>query len=458
MQRDLKRLGDPRGNRSGRGIKWLIALAVVAVGALATLMFLPISSPELSTPASQSSAPSPTAGEQDYIVLPLAIPERKPDQAMIVPLPQTEESYAWLEHTVRSGDTLSGIFSRLSVPARDLSEIVADRERKKALRHIRPGQQFRIRLDEEGRLAELRYREDKLNEMRVLREGDGFVTQSIVDAVEHRMAHASGTITGSLFGAAQKAGLPDRLTMELADIFGWDIDFALDLREGDAFTVVYEELYKDGELIGEGDILSAEFTNQGEGFRAVRFEEIPGNPGYYTPEGRSMRKAFLRTPVKFSRISSGFNLRRKHPILNRIRAHKGVDYAAPTGTPVRATADGKIVHRGTKGGYGRTLIVDHGNGYSTLYAHMSRYDGKARTGKRVKQGQIIGYVGMSGLATGPHLHYEFRLHGAHKNPLKVKFPQAESIAKASQEEFKRKAGTLLAQLELVRQANLIASN
>ncbi|MCB1878390.1 MAG: peptidoglycan DD-metalloendopeptidase family protein [Chromatiales bacterium] len=432
-------------------------LVVVAVGAITALLLLPMPGSEVGTPSSQSATPTIDGGDRDYIVLPLAIPPRKPDQAVAPPV-DPEETFAWLEHIVQPGDTLSGIFSRLSVPARDLLSLLGEQDRKKALSNIVPGQTFRIRLDEDGRLAELRYREDQLNEMCVTRKGDGFATKLVVDAVERRTAHASGVIAGSLFAAAQKAGMSDRLTMELADIFGWDIDFALDLREGDSFTVVYEELYKDGERIGEGDILSAEFSNRGDTFRAVRFDEPDGTATYYTPEGRSMRKAFLRTPVKFSRISSGFNLRRKHPILNRIRAHKGVDYAAPRGTPVLATADGKITFRKTKGGYGRTVIVDHSNGYSTLYAHLSRYASAAKAGQRVKQGQVIGYVGSSGLATGPHLHYEFRLNGAHKNPLTVKLPQAESVAKARRAEFDQKTHALLAQLELVRQANLIASN
>jgi murein DD-endopeptidase MepM/ murein hydrolase activator NlpD len=247
------------------------------------------------------------------------------------------------------------------------------------------------------------------------------------------------------------------MIMELAAIFGWDIDFALDIRRGDHFTVVYQEYYLEGKKVRDGDILAAEFTNQGKSYRAIRYVDADGNAGFYTPEGLSLRKAFLRTPVKFSRISSRFTLHRKHPILNRIRAHKGVDYAAPRGTPIRATGDGKVVFRGRKGGYGRTIVIQHGSKYSTLYGHMSRYNGKVKLGRRVRQGQVIGYVGSSGLATGPHLHYEFRIDGVHRNPLTVKLPVAEPIAKRYRDDFQKLATPLIAQLELLTRS-LVARN
>jgi murein DD-endopeptidase MepM/ murein hydrolase activator NlpD len=245
--------------------------------------------------------------------------------------------------------------------------------------------------------------------------------------------------------------------MELANIFGWDIDFALDIRKGDRFTVLYEEMYVDGEDIGNGTILAAEFVNQGKRYHAVRYTDAGGKTDYYSLDGKSMRKAFLRTPVEFSRISSGFSLGRKHPILNKIRAHKGVDYAAATGTPIKVTGDGKIIFRGKKGGYGNTIIVQHGSKYSTLYAHMSKYRSGLTTGSRVKQGQIIGYIGSSGLATGPHLHYEFRVNDVHRDPLRVKLPGAEPLASKYREDFNKKAEALLAQLDLVRDVQL-ASN
>jgi len=260
-----------------------------------------------------------------------------------------------------------------------------------------------------------------------------------------------------LFIAAQKAGLPDNLTMQLADIFGWDIDFALDIREGDQFTILYEEFYLDGEKIKNGRILAAEFVNSGKVFQAVRYAAPGKDADYYSLDGKSMRKAFLRTPVDYRRISSRFTLGRKHPILNTIRAHKGVDYAASTGTPIRVTGNGKIIFRGTKGGYGNTIIVQHANKYSTLYAHMSRYKGGLRKGSRVKQGQIIGYVGSTGLATGPHLHYEFRVNNVHRDPLRVKLPGAPPLDKKYLADFKSESAALIAQLDTIRSVQVASS-
>jgi murein DD-endopeptidase MepM/ murein hydrolase activator NlpD len=257
--------------------------------------------------------------------------------------------------------------------------------------------------------------------------------------------------------SAQDAGLSDNLTMEIANIFGWDIDFALDIRKGDAFTVLYEELYLDGEKIDDGNILAAEFVNNGRTYQAVRYTDAGGHTDYYSLDGKSMRKQFLRTPVSIARISSRFNLKRKHPILNKIRAHKGVDYAAARGTPIKATANGRIVHRGKKGGYGNTIIIQHGSKYSTLYAHLSKYRGGLKKGSRVKQGQEIGYVGSSGLATGPHLHYELRVNGVHRDPLRVKLPGAEPLDRKYLDDFMTQANTLLARLDLVRNVQ-VASN
>ena len=262
--------------------------------------------------------------------------------------------------------------------------------------------------------------------------------------------HASAVIDNSLFQAAQEAGLSDSLTMELAGIFAWDIDFALDIRKGDEFTVLYEEQYLDGENIGEDSIIAAEFINRGEKHHAIRYTDESGNTDYYALDGKSMRKTFLRTPVEFSRISSRFSLGRKHPILNKIRAHKGVDYAAARGTPIKTTGNGKIAFLGKKGGYGNTIVIQQGSHYSTLYAHMSKFRSGLKTGSHVKQGQTIGYVGSTGLATGPHLHYEFRIDGVHRNPLTVKLPGAQPLAKQYRDDFDRKAEALLAQLDTVR--------
>jgi len=289
-------------------------------------------------------------------------------------------------------------------------------------------------------------------------DDDQYAFERLRKDVETRVNHASGLIESSLFLDGQRAGLSDGLIMELANIFGWDIDFALELRAGDEFRVVFEEHYLDGEKLRDGPILAAEFTNRGETFRAIRYATPDGEVGYYDDEGRSKRRAFIRTPIKFARVSSRFNPRRWHPVLKKWRSHKGVDYAAPTGTPIRASGDGKVIYRGTKGGYGRTVILQHAGKYTTLYAHMSKYAKKARKGSRVKQGQIIGYVGKSGLASGPHLHYEFRVNGVHKDPLRVKLPKSLALPESEIGPFKQAAKPLLAQLDSIRSDTLLASN
>jgi murein DD-endopeptidase MepM/ murein hydrolase activator NlpD len=275
---------------------------------------------------------------------------------------------------------------------------------------------------------------------------DGYKTNLVTREVEKRQTHASGIIESSLFEAGIAAHLSDNLVMELAYVFGWDIDFALDLRQGDSFTVVYDEDYLEGNKIADGDILAAEFTNRGNTYRAVRYTDDKGSSHYFAPNGDSMRKTFNRTPVHFSRISSKFNPNRKHPILKTSRPHQGVDYAAATGTPILATGDGKVDYVGRKGGYGRTVILSHGGKYTTLYAHMSKFKKGVNRGSRVKQGDVIGYLGMSGLATGPHLHYEFRVNGVHRNPLTVALPKAEPLPKKYRDDFDQKSLPLLAQL------------
>jgi murein DD-endopeptidase MepM/ murein hydrolase activator NlpD len=238
-----------------------------------------------------------------------------------------------------------------------------------------------------------------------------------------------------LFESGMSAGLSDKIIMNLAGIFAWDIDFVLDIRQFDDYYLLYEEIYQEGEFVTTGEIIAAEFNNNGRSVQAIRFVDKDGQSDYYTPDGRSMRKAFIRAPVDFTRISSSFNPRRRHPVLNTIRAHRGVDYAAPKGTPVKAAGDGKVIFRGVKGGYGNAVILQHGGNITTLYAHMSSFDRKARIGKRVVQGQSIGYVGSTGLATAAHLHYEYRLNGVHRNPRTVELPQAEPISNEYRQEF-----------------------
>jgi murein DD-endopeptidase MepM/ murein hydrolase activator NlpD len=364
----------------------------------------------------------------------------------------------WHEVTVKSGDSLAGIFSRLGIPPKQLHDLLAQGGAASNLKKIYPGQTLRLITSDDKGLVKLSYQIDKLSTLDISYNGTDFDISTTHLTPERREISASGIIDSSLFIAGQKADLPDSLTMELASIFAWDVDFALDIRKGDQFTVLYEELFLDGESIGNGNILAAEFVNHGKRYQAIRYTDAGGKTDYYSMDGKSMRKTFLRSPVEFSRISSRFSLGRKHPILNRIRAHKGVDYAASSGTPIKATGNGKIVHRGKKGGYGNTIIIQHGSSYSTLYAHMSNYRKGLKTGSRVTQGQTIGYIGSSGLATGPHLHYEFLVNGTHRDPLTVKLPGAEALQKKYMADFNVKAEGLMAQIDLVRDVQLASNN
>ena len=369
------------------------------------------------------------------------------------PIAATVKQAVTTQAKVKNGDTLAAIFSRNKLSATELHNIMALGKVTRDLRYIKPGNIIHIRRDADGKLRELTLEKNRLESLRISREDSGFKAEQIKREPETRINYASSKIKSSLFEAGQKSGLPQAIIMELAGIFGWDVDFALDIRQGDEFRLVYEEQFLDGEKIRNGNILAAEFVNRGRSYRAVRYKNKNGRADYFTPSGKNMRKAFLRTPVDFRRISSRFG-KRHHPVLNRMRLHKGVDYVASRGTPIRATGDGKIVHRGRKGGYGKTVVIRHGSKYSTLYAHMSSYNRKARHGSRVKQGQVIGYVGATGRVTGAHLHYEFRVHGAHRNPLTVKLPSASSIHKKYKSDFLAQTRGLIAQLDGLQRVNV----
>ena len=363
----------------------------------------------------------------------------------------------WQEVTVKSGDNLSLIFPRVGLSARDVYNVAQLGKDIKPLLNLKPGQVLRFDIREQNDskvLQQLQLQLSPIEMFSVSSVDDTYQTKLNIRDVEQRQMHTSGTIESSLFGAGLEAGLSDKLIMELAYIFGWDIDFALDLRKGDSFTMIYSEDYLDGDKIADGAILAAEFTNHGKTFRAVRYTDENDRSQYYSPKGDSMRKAFSRTPVHFSRISSKFNPNRKHPVLKTNRPHRGVDYAASRGTPILATGDGKINFRGTKGGYGRTVVLTHGGKYTTLYAHMSNFKKGLRVGSRVKQGQTIGFIGSSGLATGPHLHYEFRVNGVHRNPLTVSLPKAEALPKKYSADFETKSQPLLAQLDSLKNTSL----
>ena len=311
--------------------------------------------------------------------------------------------------------------------------------------------------DSSGSLRALRF--DRSDAARViLKFATDKVTESVQDrALERRVEVAHGVINSSLFEAGDQAGMSDLMTLRLANAFGYDIDFAQDLRVGDSFSVIYDQVYRDGERLHGGDIIAATFTNQGKRFTAIRYTNAKGETLYYTEDGRPLRKAFLRTPVEFTRISSKFSVGRMHPILGKMRAHRGVDYAAPSGTPIRAAGAGKIIFRGTQSGYGNVVILQHQGKFTTLYGHMSRF-AAGKVGQSVSQGQVIGYVGMTGLATGPHLHYEFRLNGQHRDPLTVTLPKEEPLPASELARFNKGSGVLLARLKMVETVHLARQN
>jgi murein DD-endopeptidase MepM/ murein hydrolase activator NlpD len=362
------------------------------------------------------------------------------------PAAQAPPEPEWTSVQIGRGENLSLIFERLGLQAATLDQVMSSGEDASRLQRVYPGQNLLFHIVD-GRLEAIRFEPTLTELLEIVRAGDAYTSSFSRLELESRTRRAEARITTSLFVAGQEAGLSDNLIMQLAAIFGWDIDFALDIRDGDGFRVLYEEQFKDGAKVDEGPILAAEFSNQGRTLRAVRYAAPDGTLGYYSDDGTAMRKAFLRTPLKFTRISSNFNLRRRHPVLNRIRAHRGVDYAAPTGTPVKATGSGVVTFVGTKGGYGKTIMLRHGGVYGTLYAHLSKYAAGLKRGDRVGQGTTIGYVGTTGLATGPHLHYEFQVNGIHRNPLTVPLPRADGIPREQLYRFQAEAAPLFAELD-----------
>ncbi len=360
----------------------------------------------------------------------------------------------WHIITVDNGDSMARIFKRLGLSPRQLHEIMQLGEVTQSLQDLKPGQELLFDIDAEGEktmLQALQYDPDSLHQVTVQRTDNGYEAELAKAELTTKVRAASATIDSSLYLAGKKAGLNDNMIMQLITLYGWDIDFVQDIQRGDHFNVIFQETYRDGTLVQAGPILAAEFANKDRTLRAVRYARPDGGADYYAEDGRSMRKAFIRNPLDVFRISSHFNLKRKHPVLNRIRAHKGTDYAAPTGTPVKASGNGKIVHIGRKGGYGNAIVLEHGGRYSTLYGHLSRFAKGLKSGSRVRQGQVIGYVGATGLATGPHLHYEFRINGVHKNPLTVDLPKAESIPDKLLADFKQNTRPLLAGLQELEQ-------
>ncbi|WP_266168571.1 OapA family protein [Dyella subtropica] len=370
--------------------------------------------------------PVPTA----HAMLPLALPKALPETAVRAP---TVED--WHIVQVQPGQTLSDIFQSQGLSLTDLQRVMDEAGDAKALHNIRPGQEFDFLLGTDGSLRGIRFDKDEASRAIVRFDGDKPTVTAQTREVERREHVSHGIIDSSLFAAGSKAGMSNAMVLKLAELFKYDIDFVQDLREGDSFTVIYDDVYRDGAYLHEGEIVAAEFVNQGERYTAYRFKKDDGSYGWFSEDGRPIQKSFLRIPVDFTRISSQFSAARMHPILGRMRAHQGVDYAAPTGTPIHAAGDGVVKYKGWMNGYGNFVILQHNSSISTAYGHMSKF-ANVKLGQRVSQGSVIGFVGMTGLATGPHLHYEFRVNNVQRDPQKVTLPKPEPLPGAQMAKFK----------------------
>jgi murein DD-endopeptidase MepM/ murein hydrolase activator NlpD len=433
----------------------LLVAVIIVAGTVLTLLS---GEAAASRSATQTVLAPKIQKEKQEVTIPLDFPALQNDSLSATTPLEEESDQPWTTVKVKRGDALAMIFKRQNLSPLDLHKIMRLGKITATLKSLRPDQVFRFQVDESGQLRALEYEINQLEALLVSRLPDGgFEARAIQHTLDKRIGYRAGTIQSSLFETGKTAGMTDALIMELVGIFGWDIDFALDIRNGDSFALLYEEQFLEGEKVKDGPIVAAEFTNQGRTYRAVRYTNAKGHTDYFTPDGHSMRKAFLRTPVDFRRISSRFG-KRQHPTLNKMKMHKGVDYAASRGTPIKAAGDGKIIFRGRKGGYGRVVIIQHGGRYSTLYAHMAHFKKGQYVGKRVKQGDIIGYVGSSGRATGPHLHYEFRVNGTHRNPLTVKLPDAAPIEREYRKDFELKSRGLLSQLDTHARTRVALNN
>jgi murein DD-endopeptidase MepM/ murein hydrolase activator NlpD len=367
----------------------------------------------------------------------------------------------WREERVQRGDTIGSLLARAAVDDAEAMEFLRADPSARALYQLRPGRALKVATDDDGRLAGLRFVAANGDVLSIGRSPSGFVTQRETPADDMRLTLRAGEIETSLFAAADDAGLPDAVTLALADVFGGDIDFYHDLRRGDRFIVLYETHYVDGEPSGTGRIVAAEFVIRGIAYHAFLWRGPDGGEGYYDETGRSSRKSFLRSPMEFSRITSGFTQARLHPVLHTMRAHKGTDFAAPEGTPVRATADGVVMVAGEQNGYGNVVILQHDSTYSTVYAHLSRFAPAVHGGTYVHQGDTIGYVGQTGWATGPHLHYELRIDGEPRDALTVALPPASPVSDEERAAFAAQVEPLASELAVVRalpDTRVIAAN
>jgi murein DD-endopeptidase MepM/ murein hydrolase activator NlpD len=449
------------------GIAALLSLALLVfpsreVEAKRTSLDLELTAPTPAAPEENGVALPDNATEQPSATSPFAeieTPDANPNAAAEAAAPAESESEPASVAseaptdpllkvvTVGNGDTLSTLFAEVGLSSSVLHDVLGSGKEAKTLGRLKVGQSLEFKLSPEGQLASLQVQLSEMERISFARSDSGYAFKRELAKPDVRSVYAHGVIDSSLFLSAQRAGLSHKLTTDLANIFAYDIDFGQDLREGDEFEVIYEEKALDGKRVGTGSILAARFVNRGKTFSAIRYTNKQGSSSYYTADGNSMRKAFIRTPVDVARISSRFSMSRKHPVLNKIRAHKGVDYAAPRGTPIKAAGDGRVLLAGRKGGYGNTVVIQHNQRYQTLYGHMQGFAKGIRNGVAVKQGQVIGYIGTTGLSTGPHLHYEFQVDGTQVDPLSIKMALADSISGAEKQRFLQLSKPLIARME-----------
>lgn len=406
----------------------LLAIASIpSHKAEASRQAIPVSLPELEEEIAATEEPAETLAEVTQLL--------------------DEDALTLVEETVRSGDSLSKVFQRAGLSDKTMLALINSSKEAKALAKIYPGHKLTFAIDEQGQLRSLKHTIDHLRSELFVATPEGYTYQALEKTPDIQLAMRSNTITSSLYHAGLEAGLDDQLIMELAGIFGWDVDFALDIRSGDSFRILFEEKFLDGERIGAGQILAAEFVNQNTTFKAVRYVDSDGEVQYYSPTGKAMQKAFLRAPLDFRRISSNFNPRRLHPITKTVRPHRGTDYAANRGTPVWASGDGRVIASGFSNANGNYVVIQHGGEIQTKYLHLHKRS--VKTGDRVRQKQMIGTVGSTGMSTAPHLHYEFLVNGVHRNPRTIiqKLPKANSIEKGELQRFFAQTQPLLAELE-----------
>ncbi|MCP5274705.1 MAG: peptidoglycan DD-metalloendopeptidase family protein [Burkholderiales bacterium] len=422
-------------------LRWLIVLSTVPLFGFVTAFGIAPNTPYLHDV------------QIEEVVRDLYLPEVLPELES-----STDQSF-WRQESIRRGDTIAAILDRLDVSHQDKIDFLRAARDSRAMRQLRPGKIIHAQTTADGNLLMLRYFFGN-EELFLMEKTDHTfkMTEQKIE-LESQIQMKSGTVRSSLFAATDSAGIPNTAAAQMIDIFASDIDFHRDLRKGDRFTVVYETLLdSNGEHAKTGKVLAVEFVNNNKTHQAVYFQSSNGDFGYYTPDGESLRKAFLKAPLEFSRISSGFTNARFHPVLKKWRAHKGIDYAAPTGTPVKATANGTVTFAGTQRGYGKLIIVKHDGKYETAYGHLSGFAKGLTKGIRINQGDTIGFVGMTGMATGPHLHYELRVDGVQRDPSKVILPTTPPIAKKDLPAFQNETKSMLARLDIMRNLHLASLN